>query len=633
MTRIVLDFETHDPYLLKYGCGINLLSSPGDNFEVIGCSMKIDEEPTIWVEDMQEVLALCSQHTELVAFNGMYDFSILAGYGLDLRKFQLYDVLLLAKLHNNELMSYHLDDLVKKYLGKHKAQDPMIVEYYAGEERGPKESDVFNLLIEQQPIPLSLKLVYNKMARTTKCNMRALYQKNRAIVREYGIYDTDLTYDLEKYLLEKNDVAVAQYKFWGDILRICVNIKKKGIKFNITKALRLDAQMTQALEVSEKNLYSEIEQIRPVLAAYLVTKKGKAAQFNLGSKDQIAIILQALGVKLTKKTKSGKLSVDKLVLEQCPHPFAILLREYNNIKKLRDQYIRQPVWFQTMLFGTCLALLPQFGRVYTELIPLGAAKTGRFSNRNPNLQQIPSRDKIWANKIKDLYEPDDGKKFYSLDFSSQEPRIGIHLADLHKCTGAESFVCEYRAKPDTSYHALTAELMSVPKEIAKPIGLGLWYGEGALKLSLQHGWGLEETKDLVKQYHDAVPMIRQLTKIYKEQMEKQKFVTTLDGRKLIRPPMIKKLNKYGVEEDVHPDHIGLNRMIQGSAAGQTAIAMWILDKIGVEIVLAIHDELIIQSKCYEDALITKHIMENAYKLVIPSLTEIKDGRSWGECKE
>ena len=60
----------------------------------------------------------------------------------------------------------------------------------------------------------------------------------------------------------------------------------------------------------------------------------------------------------------------------------------------------------------------------------GGTVTGRFSYSNPNLQQIPARNKEIGPLIRSIFVPDEGCTWGSFDYSQQEPRVLVHFASL-----------------------------------------------------------------------------------------------------------------------------------------------------------------------------------------------------------
>ena len=56
-----------------------------------------------------------------------------------------------------------------------------------------------------------------------------------------------------------------------------------------------------------------------------------------------------------------------------------------------------------------------------ELLPVDLVMS------NPNLQQIPARNKLGV-RIRELFIPEEGLKWGSFDYSQQEPRLVTHYA-------------------------------------------------------------------------------------------------------------------------------------------------------------------------------------------------------------
>lgn len=72
-------------------------------------------------------------------------------------------------------------------------------------------------------------------------------------------------------------------------------------------------------------------------------------------------------------------------------------------------------------------LNPKTGRVHARFNQLGTV-TGRFSSNDPNLQNIPSH----AKDIRKMFKASDGYVMLSCDYSAQEPRLTVHLAQDQK---------------------------------------------------------------------------------------------------------------------------------------------------------------------------------------------------------
>ena len=76
----------------------------------------------------------------------------------------------------------------------------------------------------------------------------------------------------------------------------------------------------------------------------------------------------------------------------------------------------------------------------------------------------------------------------------------------------------------------------------------------------------------------------------------------------------------------------LNKLIQGSAADQTKVAMLALYREGVIPHIQIHDELDISVSSVQESEQIIRIMEEAVQLQVPNKVDYEKGVSWGEIR-
>jgi DNA polymerase I-like protein with 3'-5' exonuclease and polymerase domains len=62
------------------------------------------------------------------------------------------------------------------------------------------------------------------------------------------------------------------------------------------------------------------------------------------------------------------------------------------------------------------------GKLYGDFIQWGA-ETGRFSSRNPNLQNVPAPHTEHGRAIRNLFVAPEGSKLVVADYSQIEPRV------------------------------------------------------------------------------------------------------------------------------------------------------------------------------------------------------------------
>ena len=281
------------------------------------------------------------------------------------------------------------------------------------------------------------------------------------------------------------------------------------------------------------------------------------------------------------------------------------------------------------------------GRVHSTLNSVkgesGGTVSGRFSSTDPNLQQIPQRDEDIGPKIRQMFLPEEGEEMCDIDYSAQEPRWTAEFALRAKVAGGERVAQQYIDNPKTDYHQFTADLAGITRKEAKPINLGLAYGMGEAKLCHSLGlptvfifkWGKEievagpEGRERLERCHAGVPFIKPLMKMCADQANNKGFVKTILGRRC----------RFRVYEGRLMDtHKALNRVIQGSSADQTKMAMLKMWKHGVVPLLSIHDELIFSVKKREEAALLSNIMQTAIPSSVPFIGEPEFGPNLGECK-
>jgi len=74
----------------------------------------------------------------------------------------------------------------------------------------------------------------------------------------------------------------------------------------------------------------------------------------------------------------------------------------------------------------------------------------------------------------------------------------------------------------------------------------------------------------------------------------------------------------------------LNRLIQGSAADQTKMAMVLADRAGFKMQLQVHDEIDQTVENAQEAEALAGIMRDAVKLKVPNKVDVEIGPSWGQ---
>jgi DNA polymerase I-like protein with 3'-5' exonuclease and polymerase domains len=292
------------------------------------------------------------------------------------------------------------------------------------------------------------------------------------------------------------------------------------------------------------------------------------------------------------------------------------------------------------------------GRIHADINPIrsdqGGTVTGRFSYANPNLQQIPARNKELGPMIRSLFLPEIDHKWGCFDYSQQEPRLVVHYAATTEpiCfdESVTKIVEEFK-NDSVDFHKTVAIMAGISREQAKTINLGLFYGMGKAKLQAELGLNTKaEAEKLFNQYHDNVPFVKELMNKTSQFAQTSGSIGTLLGRRCRfnkwEPATFGMHTAMSFEEAERTYGRGrirramtykaLNKLIQGSAADMTKKAMLDLYSEGIIPHIQIHDELDISVIDDNQAKKIVEIMEGAVTLAIPNKVDYESGETWGD---
>ena len=454
---------------------------------------------------------------------------------------------------------------------------------------------------------------------------KELWKLPAMYVGNYAEQDAALTLKLWQYFkvkLRQDDVE-SIFDLETRLLPVLLGITERGIRFDRNKC----EQTIDALIKREKELHALI-------------KAQSGIAVDIWAAASIAKAFDKLNVTYPK-TDTGLPSFTKSFLDECPHQIGKMIIEARETNKTHSTFLQPYLNFSA-----------KDGRIHPHVNQLrndeGGTVSGRLSMNNPNLQQVPARHEIIGPMVRSLFLPEEGQIWASNDFSSQEPRLLVHYASLLDLPGAEVMVDAYRANPDTDFHQMVADMAGIKRKAAKTIGLGLMYGMGVAKLSNQLDLTHDEAKELIQTFHTKVPFLKGTVNAVMRRIEHPASggaIRTLLGRKCRFPlwePMEWGSNKalpyeqavveYGSRIKRSGTYKGLNRLIQGSAADQTKMAMVALHEAGETLLLQVHDEIVLSVADRGQAERAAEIMANCVKMEIPNRVDVEMGPNWGEAK-
>jgi len=271
--------------------------------------------------------------------------------------------------------------------------------------------------------------------------------------------------------------------------------------------------------------------------------------------------------------------------------------------------------------------------------------TGRFSCSGPPLHQTPRRDPLVGNLVRELFLPEEGTSWASLDYSQQEPRITVHYAASMGLPGAEAAAQYYREREGADFHQMVAEMAGIDRGRAKTLNLAIAYGMGKTKVIEMLGAEAE----LWERYHDKFPFVWALGQAAMRKARADGYVRTLLGRR-VRFDMwepyrtfeerqkgpLTALPREEAEMKWPNDRLeraytyrAISRLIQASAADQIKKAMVDCGEVPL---LQVHDELCFSvDLTYPNNRLQKirEAMIQAIPLCVPVEVTQKVGRTWG----
>ena len=179
------------------------------------------------------------------------------------------------------------------------------------------------------------------------------------------------------------------------------------------------------------------------------------------------------------------------------HPLPAKILEYRRYAKLKNTYVD----------AIPEMILPKTGRVHASFNQVVAA-TGRLSSSDPNLQNIPVRDKE-GREIRSAFVPrETDRVLVAADYSQIELRMMAHLSkDEHL---QDAFL------RDEDIHARVAaqvngvgieEVTSEMRRAAKAVNFGIIYGQSAFGLAKQLGIPKGEAGRFIEGYFEEYPGI------------------------------------------------------------------------------------------------------------------------------
>jgi DNA polymerase I-like protein with 3'-5' exonuclease and polymerase domains len=397
---------------------------------------------------------------------------------------------------------------------------------------------------------------------------------------------------------------------------------------------------------------------------------------NIGSKDQLGkIVFEYLNIEPLTKTPSGKGQFNEDFVEHLAEKYGFAwakeLRVYNKLTKIKSSYYDR-------------FMEKQENGIYYPTFKQHATTSARYGS---DLQQLSrpieegsddSRIVYFTNTLRALVIPKSGYAFIDDDYESLEPRvfaddagdqalidIFLNGEDFYSKVGIGAEKLE-GVSADKKAPNFLKNVNPTARQNAKAYALGIRYGMKDVKLSYTLNISKEEAQQIIDNYFDSFPGLKQAMDKYLTEVKRQGTVTSKFGRVRHLPRArqlyvkfgdaildFKALPRLSYKHKISMDELksmrkeynnllnnALNFPIQSAAASlvnRAAIAMskeFLAEGLDAWVSLQIHDQLVISSSsaCIDRVKeIVQDCMENTNKLAMPLVAKpeiaynLKDG--------
>ena len=412
-------------------------------------------------------------------------------------------------------------------------------------------------------------------------------------------------------------------------------------KYNLHEALDLEFRFTKPLAEMELNgitldvdkwriimgeAQEEGERLKSNIEKRLADTQDQTTLFgvstlNIDSPSQLLTALNTLGLSLEKTDVEA-------LKRYTGHPIVDDILKYRKLYKLYTTYGEAVIE----------RIHPKTGRLHTQFKQM--VSTGRMSSNNPNLQNIPGKQ-----KFRSCFIAEEGSVLITDDQNSAE------LAIMGDMSGEANFINTYKNNLDLHstnasriYNVDYDKVKKEQRKASKAISFGLAYGISATGLGKRLGISTDDAQDLINSYFKINKTLKKWLDNSAKIAVKKGYSTTITGRCRFYnipdygDPMRKRI-VGGVQRQAK------NHRIQGSDADTIKMAMILcverLEQLPyrAKLVLSVHDELVVE--CPEEhkdevsKIVTDSVDEgfNMYFKQMPMYTTHVVGPCWlkGEC--
>ena len=463
-------------------------------------------------------------------------------------------------------------------------------------------------------------------------HMVEIYSFNE--VAKYAYLDAKYTFLLWKALTPKLKAADVEgvMNIEMDVLKVLCDMKLAGAPIDMEQLQVLHDKLNIEIEEVKKEIYA-------IAGVFNINSNSEKQYLLYGPKEEGCrglkpVILTGKGEKNegTLNYKDYSVSAEALEPFRETDELAGALLKYADLNKLLSTYVIPYLGGEVVKTTNGKvktehkdSLLVN-GRVYADFIQWGA-ETGRFSSRNPNLQNIPNPSVSENGRaIRNLFKAPDGYKLVVADYSQIEPRVIAAMSQ------DPIMMDNYLTGGDI--YTTVGNTMGVDRKAGKVLVLAMAYGVGPDKIAKSIGCTVQEARKLLTDFGAKFPAVNEYRTLVIGVARNLGYVTTLLKRRRYLPD----INSRVVGFRASAERQAFNTRIQGSAADIIKLAMVRAHNLipkESKLILTVHDELVTLTP---DHLVDKtteairEAMEDLKIIPIPLIADISVVQRWGDAK-
>lgn len=390
---------------------------------------------------------------------------------------------------------------------------------------------------------------------------------------------------------------------------------------NLERVLKLETLLIPILQRMERTgvrldkdlLEDEAEKLKDKTDSLKqkIQNKLDSKDLNPNSPDQLLKALNQDGLDI-KSTERQVLKDNKDKHESIP-----LILTYRDKFKIYSSFLKA---LPNKINKKTEKIHPEFKQV---------VRTGRFSCKDPNFQQLP-KGKAGDVVRKSILPLEEDHKIVAPDYSQVELRVLAHFSQDPEMIQA--------FEEDQDIHQKTADLIGESRKKAKGVNFGIVYGTTAHGLSKRLDIEKEKAENLIESYFNTYQGVKDWIDQKKQEARDKGLVRTLSNR-------IRYLEDVNSDQDwkrERAERKAVNTVIQGSGADILKMAMLKVSHnskfqdSGAKMILNVHDELVFSIPEDEIKSTSKEIkqdMESAWDLKVPLKVDVEVGDNYGEMEE